>query len=807
MRINGQPVSLRGTNRHEMHPERGTRAHPRRPGQGHRDHQAAEHQHRPHLALPQQPAVAGTGRRVRPVPRGRDQPGDPRHPRRSTRATTPSGPRHAWPAPGTWSTATRTTPRAVIWSLGNEAGGGSTFVAMHDWIRSYDTTRVIQYEGDDRPGISDIRSEMYASPARVEQRAKDTADTRPYVMIEYSHAMGNSNGNFKKYWDVVRRYDVLQGGWIWDFVDQALTWPTPTRKLFTETGPAALTGEILAPSGTFDRDKGVSGGTVFARDAGLDLTGLADPGSLDHPEGDRLPPADPRQGRHPVRPEAVRRQPGVLHPRRRPVDHRELGLPDDWTGREHHVAGVFDADAGTLTLHVDGEVEATKAATRARPTATPRRSRSPPTSRTRPASSAARSGGARVYARALSAAELASGGRGPGDDGVRFWFDAATVGLLEKRPPERTFLAYGGDWGDNPNDGNFCGDGIVTADRGHTGKAAEVKRVYQAIGVTAGRARLRRRTGHPHQRDTCSPTSSEFDGTLGTGGRRQGGAARAAHPRPAGRAAPDPQDHHRAPHPARATRRRAPSTSSSCPSPPGDPRGGRRPGSRWPGSSCRSTPAARPSRRCRSRTCPAATVPRGRRTSRRPSPARTSPSPSTKEQRASSRRTGRRRPADHLRAGAELLARADRQRHRQRPADPQRHLARRGRRPHGDGRRGAALGDRAVEIKVSGHAAHDGRVHVHHHVHGLRQRRDQGRQHPAPGRGELCRTSRRSAPCSCCPAGWTTCTTTAAAPRRTTGTATTAPTWGCTPAPCPAQWTPTSARRRTATGRTCGGSR
>src|SRR5690606_27152900 len=84
-------------------------------------------------------------------------------------------------------------PSVVIWSLGSEAGGGSTFTAMHDWIRSYDPTRVIQYEGDDRPGISDIRSRMYESPARIEQRARDTADARPYVMIEYSHAMGNSN--------------------------------------------------------------------------------------------------------------------------------------------------------------------------------------------------------------------------------------------------------------------------------------------------------------------------------------------------------------------------------------------------------------------------------------------------------------------------------------------------------------------------------------------------------------------------------------------------------------------------------------
>lgn len=90
-----------------------------------------------------------------------------------------------------------------------------------------------------------------------------------------------------------------------------------------------------------------------------------------------------------------------------------------------------------------------------------------------------------MYARALSAAELASDSRGPGDEGVRFWFDAATVGVTEKRPRDKTFFAYGGDWGDNPNDGNFVADGIVTADRGHTGKAAEIKRVYQAVNAAS----------------------------------------------------------------------------------------------------------------------------------------------------------------------------------------------------------------------------------------------------------------------------------------------------------------------------------
>ena len=324
MRINGKPVSLRGTNRHEMHPVRGSALTRADMVEDIRHHQAAQHQHRPHLALPQQPAVVELADEY-----GLYVVDETNLETHGIRGEYPGN--HA-----DWTAACvaraqnmvhrdKNHASVVIWSLGNEAGGGSTFNAMHDWIRSYDTTRVIQYEGDDRPGISDIRSEMYDSPARVEQRAKDTSDTRPYVMIEYSHSMGNSTGNFKKYWDLVRRYPVLQGGCIWDFVDQALSWPTPTRKLLTETGPSTLHGEIIAPAGTFTRDKGLSGGTVFARDKSLDLTGSLTLEAWITPHVPRLPPARHRQGRHAVRPEAVGREPGVLHLRRRPVDQRVAG--------------------------------------------------------------------------------------------------------------------------------------------------------------------------------------------------------------------------------------------------------------------------------------------------------------------------------------------------------------------------------------------------------------------------------------------------------------------------------------------------
>ncbi|MGW0141861.1 glycoside hydrolase family 2 TIM barrel-domain containing protein [Streptomyces calvus] len=481
MRINGRPVSFRGTNRHEMHPARGTALTRADMVEDitvikRMNMNSVRTSHYPNNPLWYELAdeyglylVDETNLETHAI--RSEYPGD--HPE--------------------WTAACvaraqnmvhrdKNHASVVIWSLGNEAGGGTTFHAMHDWIRSYDPTRVIQYEGDDRPGISDIRSEMYDTPARVEQRAEDTTDTRPYVMIEYSHAMGNSNGNFKKYWDLVRRHDVLQGGWIWDFADQSLTWPVPRRILLTEEGPAGLRGEILAASGSFERGKGLSGGTVFARDESLDLTGslTLEAWVTPHFTGYHQPIIAKGDTQYALK-QNNRTLEFFIHSGGQWIT-ATWTVPEDWTGREHHIAGVFDADAGTLTLYVDGERRATRTTDR-RPTANTASLSLATDSDNQIREFSGTIRRARVYARALTAGELADGGRGPGDDGVRFWFDAATAEAERKQAREKTFFAYGGDWGDNPNDGNFVADGIVTADRGHTGKAAEIKRVYQAVNA------------------------------------------------------------------------------------------------------------------------------------------------------------------------------------------------------------------------------------------------------------------------------------------------------------------------------------
>lgn len=112
-------------------------------------------------------------------------------------------------------------PCIVTWSLGNEAGDGPNFVACYEWIKAYDPSRPVQYERANLASHTDIFCPMYADYDSVEAYA-GRRDPRPLIQCEYAHAMGNSMGGFRQYWEQIRRYPKLQGGFIWDFVDQGL---------------------------------------------------------------------------------------------------------------------------------------------------------------------------------------------------------------------------------------------------------------------------------------------------------------------------------------------------------------------------------------------------------------------------------------------------------------------------------------------------------------------------------------------------------------------------------------------------------
>lgn len=113
-------------------------------------------------------------------------------------------------------------PSIVTWSMGNETVMGDNFLQAYKWIKSQDKTRPVQYEQARRGEGTDIFCPMYYSVAASEKYAKDPNSPMPLIQCEYNHTMGNSGGNLSDYWDLIRKYPILQGGFDWDFVDQAL---------------------------------------------------------------------------------------------------------------------------------------------------------------------------------------------------------------------------------------------------------------------------------------------------------------------------------------------------------------------------------------------------------------------------------------------------------------------------------------------------------------------------------------------------------------------------------------------------------
>ena len=127
-------------------------------------------------------------------------------------------------------------PSVIIWSLGNEAGYGPNFEKAYDWIKAEDPSRLVQYEQGGRNGKTDIYCPMYLGYKGCEDYSKDEKYQKPLIQCEYAHAMGNSEGGFKEYWDLVRKYPKYQGGFIWDFVDQSIRWTGKNGKMIYAYG-------------------------------------------------------------------------------------------------------------------------------------------------------------------------------------------------------------------------------------------------------------------------------------------------------------------------------------------------------------------------------------------------------------------------------------------------------------------------------------------------------------------------------------------------------------------------------------------
>ncbi|WP_159518005.1 glycoside hydrolase family 2 TIM barrel-domain containing protein [Sunxiuqinia indica] len=126
-------------------------------------------------------------------------------------------------------------PSVIIWSMGNEAGFGSNFEATYKWIKGYDQSRPVQYEGAGQNDYTDIFCPMYYGYESSEKYGQSDKK-KPLIQCEYAHAMGNSEGGFKEYWDLIRKYPLYQGGFIWDFVDQSIHWENEDAQLIYAYG-------------------------------------------------------------------------------------------------------------------------------------------------------------------------------------------------------------------------------------------------------------------------------------------------------------------------------------------------------------------------------------------------------------------------------------------------------------------------------------------------------------------------------------------------------------------------------------------
>ena len=154
-------------------------------------------------------------------------------------------------------------PCIVTWSLGNEAGNGANFFATYKWLKEHDTTRPTQYEGATNYENSDIQAPMYWTIERMIKYAEETPN-RPLIQCEYAHAMGNSVGNLQDYWNVIEKYDIIQGGFIWDWVDQGILAKNNAGEAYWAYG-----GDL--------------GGFNFQNDQNFCLNGLVNPDRTAHP--------------------------------------------------------------------------------------------------------------------------------------------------------------------------------------------------------------------------------------------------------------------------------------------------------------------------------------------------------------------------------------------------------------------------------------------------------------------------------------------------------------------------------------------
>ena len=416
----------------------------------------------------------------------------------------------------------KTHPSIIMWSLGNESAGGDVWAVLGRLCKDLDPTRLVHYEGHrDIPEV-DVWSRMYRrvnQPETLIDKIKNPLiwwgkyGTKPALQCEFAHAMGNGVGNLKEYWDVYEKYPNIQGGFIWDWVDQSILWDTPTEKMLINKGKdfdVVLNGELVMSS---NEGKGMRG-YAECYDKSLVFDGK-----------------EPFTVEAWVMPEDIQKTSPIIVKgnenwkttesyglKRNVVKDEETGeikediiefyiynniwnakdgvytkvsasipTPKDWATKAHHIAGTYDGQ--NIKLYLDGNLVAevqddNGVAPGGNPLGIGADVAYDAQNPNVPDVFNGVIDDVRIYNRALTIEELNNKDRQP-DDSTVLWLDFNEY--TEKNFDKKQFFSFGGDWQDipegNPNNKNFCANGLVSADRTVQPELMEVKKVYQEIDI------------------------------------------------------------------------------------------------------------------------------------------------------------------------------------------------------------------------------------------------------------------------------------------------------------------------------------
>ena len=420
----------------------------------------------------------------------------------------------------------KNNPAIVIWSIGNEMvytsdpnTSNGMFRDMIWYFKNNDPTRPVHSEGQNDSMGTDMGSNMYPTVSTVQSRAGE--GKIPYVLCEYNHAMGNSVGNLKEYWDAIRSADNMLGGFIWDWTDQSRAISLDTLgSVYEVEDKTGVSGTAYGEDSDWKTDGGdetLNGGTSFSGYTVMDdnakyNSALSGSGKAFTFEVIVKPASEAQnsvllsKGDNQV---ALKTQSSGVGLEFFVYNNNSwknctCSFPENWVGNWHQVVGTYDS--GTLTIYIDGvqmnttTVEDSIAAS------------------TDPVGVGYDSvhgrtldgeiSVARIYNRALTAEEInaqnsAEPAIGADDDSVLLWLDYAdehsaaevsgwdyyaedyAIANLYADEAAGNYYGYGGDWGESPNDNSFCQNGLVSPDRTPQPELSEVKYQYQNFWFSA----------------------------------------------------------------------------------------------------------------------------------------------------------------------------------------------------------------------------------------------------------------------------------------------------------------------------------